>query len=94
MLTDLKVSSLACKWAFYRPGYIANGDTYKVEFWRSWNTKMKLDGAERVNDKKGVICLVIMFTSRATIIRMSKMSHFFNFELMMAKNQSHHGQNI
>ena len=33
--------------------------------------------AQRVNEKSGVICLVIMFTPRITVIKMSKAAHFF-----------------
>ena len=35
------------------------------------------DRTQRVEQKSGVICLVIMFTPRATNIKMSQMAHFF-----------------
>ena len=53
-----------------------------------------MDRAQRVDEKNGVICLVIMFTSRVMIIRMSKVSNFLYFVLMIAKNQSQFGKNI
>ena len=31
MLTDLKVSSLACKYVFYRPDHNANGGSHRPE---------------------------------------------------------------
>ena len=40
-----------------------------------------MDRARRENEKNGVICLVIMFTSKVIIIKMSKMADFF---LLMA----------
>ena len=40
-LTGLKVSSLACKCVFYRPGNNAKGGPHGTEFWRSRNVKMK-----------------------------------------------------
>ena len=53
-----------------------------------------MDRAQRVDEENGVICLVIMFTSRVMIIRMSKVSNFLYFVLMIAKNQSQFGKNI
>ena len=45
-----------------------------------------MDRAQREDEKNGVICLVIMFTPRVMVIKMSKMAHFLNFLLMTAKN--------
>ena len=41
MLTGLKVSFLARKCVFYRPGYNANGGTHRYAFWSLWNVQMK-----------------------------------------------------
>ena len=41
MLTDLKVSSLACKCVFYRPEHNTKGGPLETEFGRSCNAKMK-----------------------------------------------------
>ena len=53
------------------------------------------DRAQRVDEKDGVIFLVIMFISRVMVIKVSKMAHFFVLSLLMPKkNQSQFGQNI
>ena len=51
-----------------------------------------MDRAERVDEKNGVICLVIC--SGVMVIKISKMTHFLHFLLMPAKNQSQFGENI
>ena len=38
-----------------------------------------MDRAQRVDEKNGVIYLVIMFTSRVIVIKMSKMAEIFLF---------------
>ena len=53
-----------------------------------------MDRAQKVDEKNGVICLVIMFTPRVMVIKMSKMAHFLYFLLMSDTNQSQFGQNI
>ena len=53
-----------------------------------------MNRAQSVDEKNGVICLVIMFTSRFKVIKMSKMAHFLYFLLMTTKNQSQFEQNI
>ena len=57
-----------------------------------WN--IPTDETQRVNEKNGVICLVIMFTPKVMVIKMSDMAHFSYFLLMRIKNQSQSGQNI
>ena len=48
--------------------------------------------AQRVDEKNGVICLVVVFTPGVMVITMSKMAHFLSFLLLMtAKNQSQFG---
>ena len=59
---------------------------------QKWN--IPTDRAQKVDEKIRVICLVIMFTTRVMVIKMSKMAHFLYFLLMPAKNQSQFGQNI
>ena len=44
-----------------------------------------MDSAQRVHEKNGVICLVVMFTPRIRVIRMSQIAHFLNFLLITAK---------
>ena len=53
---------------------------------QKWN--IPTDRAERVDGQNGFICLVIMFTLRVMVIKMSKMAHFLYFQLIPAKNQS------
>ena len=53
MLTDLKVSSFACKYVFYRPEHNARRGLHKTEFWK----------LEEQMKKMGSFCLVIMVTS-------------------------------
>ena len=59
----MKVSSLVCKCVFY---IMQRGNPMKVNFkaleLQEWN--ITTDRAERVDEKNGVISLVIMFTSR------------------------------
>ena len=44
-----------------------------------------MDKIQRVDEKNGVICLVVMFTLRVMVIKMSKMAHLFYFLLITAK---------
>ena len=41
LLTSSEVSSLACKCVFYKPEHNAKWWSHEIEFWRSWNAKMK-----------------------------------------------------
>ena len=56
---------------------------------QKWN--ISLDRAQKVDEKDGVIPLV-MFTLRVMVIKMSKIVHFIYFPLNTAKNQSRFGQ--
>ena len=53
-----------------------------------------VDEKIQVDDKNGVICLVIVFTSAVMVIKMSKTAHFLFLLLMAAKKQSQFGKNI
>ena len=53
-----------------------------------------MDSAQRVDEKNGAICLVIIFTPGVMVIKMSKMAHFLYFLQMTAKNQLQFGHNI
>ena len=44
-----------------------------------------MDKIQRVDEKNGVICLVVMFTPRVMVIEMSKMAHFLYFLLITEK---------
>ena len=66
MLTGFKVSSLKFACVFYRTQLNTKGESHWIEFW-----------IERVDEKNGVICLVIMFTSRVMAFEMSEMAIFF-----------------
>ena len=41
-----------------------------------WKWNIPTDRAQRVDEKDGAICLVIMFTLRVMVIKMSKLAHF------------------
>ena len=55
------------------------GDPMKLKFEGTEMQKanITMDRAQRRDEKNGVICLVIMFTSKVIIIRMSKMADCF-----------------
>ena len=59
---------------------------------QKWN--IPTDRAQRVDEKYGVICLIIMFTLDINVMNMSKVAHFLHFLLMTVKRQSLFGQNI
>ena len=72
MLTGLKMPSLVCKCVFCRPEQIAKN--FKMQ-----KSNIPMDRPWRVDDKNGVIYLVIMFTPGVMIIKMSKNGSFFVF---------------
>ena len=71
-------------------------DPNELNFEGLWMQKWNIptDRAQRVDEKNGVICLVIMFAPRVMVIKVSQMSHFLYFLLMPVKNQSQFGENI
>ena len=50
--------------------------------------------AQKVDEKNGIICLVVIFTPSIMVIKMSKISHFLHFLLITAKHQSQFGEKI
>ena len=77
MITGLKVLSSACNCVFYRPRHTAWRDPKELNFEGLDIQKRNIptDSAQRVDEKNGVICLVVMFASRVMAIKMSKMAH-------------------
>ena len=76
------MSWLSCKCVFNGLEYNPNGEPIGIKFWSSWNAEIKYistDRAQRADAKNETICLVIMFTSKVIVIKMSKMSHFCFF---------------
>ena len=73
MLIDLKVSSLACKHAFYRTNHNANVDPVELNFEgiKMQKRNIAMDRAQRADEKSGIVCLFIMFTPRVMVIKMS-----------------------
>ena len=71
MLTSLKVSSLPHKRVFYRRYHKANGEPNGTEFWRSWNAKLNIP-AHIVDDKNGIICIIILFTPGVWTLKCKK----------------------
>ena len=73
---------------------------------QTWDMEIDLKGLEMqkriistdrvqiVGEKNRVICLVIMFTPRFKVIKMSKVAHYLYFLLMTPENQSQFEQNI
>ena len=53
---------------------------------QEWN--ITTDGASRVDEKNGVICLIIMFTLGLIVIKMSRMTHLLYFLLVTARKIS------
>ena len=53
-----------------------------------------MDRTQRVDEKNVVICLVIMFTPRVMVLKISKVTHFLYFLLITAKDLSQFGQYI
>ena len=53
-----------------------------------WKKDIYVKRLERVDEKNGVICLVIMFTSGDMVIKTSKMTQLLYFVLMTARNTS------
>ena len=51
---------------------------------QKWNAPT--DRAQRVHEKNELICLVIMFTARLMVIKISKIADFSYILLMTAKN--------
>ena len=94
-LRGLKVSSLACNCVFYRPENRKGNPmvlTFKVFEMQKWNKPTHR--GQKVGEKNMVMCLVIMFTTRVMVIKMSKIAQFLYFLLMIAENQLQFRQNI
>ena len=77
------MSSLACKCVFYRTEQNAKGASHKLNF---DNIKLQIrnitiDRAQGVNEKNGVICL-IMFNPTVMAIKLPEMAHFLCFLLI------------
>ena len=53
---------------------------------------MPIGRAQRVGQKNGVTCLLIMFTPRVMVTKLSKIAHCLYFVLMAGKYQSQFGQ--
>ena len=56
-----------------------------------WN--IPTDRADRVDEKNGVICLIITLIPGVIFIKMSQMVHVLYFSLITAKNDSQFDQN-
>ena len=63
---------------------------FEVLGMKKWN--ILTDGAERVDEKNWAICIVVMFTPKVMVIKMSNMAHILCVLLMTAKNHSQFGQ--
>ena len=76
------------KCACYKPDHRANCGCLKLNFeglgMQRWNEPT--DKAKRVDEKNVLICLVIMFTSRVMVIKMSSNGSFLYFLVTTATN--------
>ena len=73
------------------PEHNAKIGPHGIEFWRSWNARIKYTNhgrAQRLDEKNGVIYLVIMFTSTDMVINMSKMAHFCIFRWLQQQKKT------
>ena len=73
--------SLACNYVFHSPKHNAKGRPHRIEFevleMQKWNiTTIRV---QRVDEKREVICLVIMLTPKVMVVKMLKMAHFCTF---------------
>ena len=80
--------SLASKCLFYRPEHNEKGRPHGTELWRSWNEKIYQWLEFTVDEKNGVICVVIMLTLRFILIKVSKGGSVLYF-LLIATKVSH-----
>ena len=75
------------KCVYYGPEHRANGGPLKLDFeglgMQRWNKLT--DRVQRVDEKNVFIFLVIMFTSRVIVTKMSNHCSFFNFLLTISK---------
>ena len=53
-----------------------------------------MDRAQRLNEKNGVIFLVIMFTPRVMVFKVLEITNFLYFPLITAKHLSQLGQYV
>ena len=57
---------------------------FKIQKWM-----LQAGRAEKVEEKNGVICVVLMFPSWVMILKLAKKVFFFNFVLTSAKKSKH-----
>ena len=60
-----------------------NFEGYEMQKWN-----IPTDRAQRIDEKNGVICLVIMYTPGVMVIKMQSISNFSYFLLIPVKNKS------
>ena len=76
------------KCVYYGPEHRANGGPLKLDFegLGMQRRNKPRDRVQRVDEKSVLIFLVIMFTSRVMVIKMSNGGSFLYFLLMTAKS--------
>ena len=75
---------MACKCVFYRTKKKCKGGNFKGLEMQQWN--IQIDRAWRVDQKNGVIFLVIKFVPRVMVIKMSKNGSWFVFFFRWQQN--------
>ena len=73
MLIGLKVSSLTCKGEFYRTELNAKRGIPLNWVLKALKWSKPKNRAQRIDEKNGVICLVIVFTSRVMAILLAEL---------------------
>ena len=74
-ISGLKMSSLPCKYVFYRPEYYEKRDTTEFSFEALEMQKQIHELVELIYDHIGVINLIIMFTLIVMVIKMLNIAH-------------------
>ena len=92
-MSGLKMSSLVRKCVFYKPKLTGKRVPHGTEIKILKFNNVLTDRAQRVDEKNGVIRLVI-FTARVMVIKISKMARLMYFLPDTAKYQSQFGQDI
>ena len=97
LLAGLKMSSLAYVNVYSTNWKIMQRQDPKglnFEGLKMLDSNIRTYRTQRLDETTGDICLVIRFTTRVMVIKISKITEFFNFLLMTSKTQSQFGQNI
>ena len=57
-----------------------NFEVLEMQKWNIPTHRVDEKNAQRINEKNGIICLVVMLTPRVKVIKMSKKAHCLSFQ--------------